>query len=234
MPFGYVDSRLVATCYSDARLPIPTNPSLSGSSKTPWCQWFTSEGVIGDPDVCVNGASWRSCRRRRDESSALSGPRSAQGPSPAPKKPLTTAFAELQAAETPIVRACALTGQSPATHYRRADPLAAAALGPLHGPWLPRRLPLSTMRGVDRVACEVHEGRLALAVGAGLQVMAAMMEADMTAALWTVGSPRPRPWGNPARSRRRVGDSSRTPKSSDGWPWSGCWPGCRLCATGSG
>jgi hypothetical protein len=26
----------------------------------------------------------------------------------------------------------------------------------------------------------------------------------------------------------------RTPRSSGGWPWSGCWPGCRLGAIGSG
>ena len=42
---------------------------------------------------------------------------------------------------------------------------------------------------LTELAGEVHEGLLALAVGAGLQVRAAMMEADMTAALCAVGSP---------------------------------------------
>jgi hypothetical protein len=45
----------------------------------------------------------------------------------------------------PIVEACALTGRSRATHYRRADPL-----GPVHGPWLPRGLPPSTITDDER------------------------------------------------------------------------------------
>jgi putative transposase len=56
----------------------------------------------------------------------------------------------LRAAKVPIVVACALTGRSRATHYRRADPLGAAALGPVHGPWLPRGLPPSTITDEQR------------------------------------------------------------------------------------
>jgi putative transposase len=47
---------------------------------------------------------------------------------------------------------------------------------------------------------EVHEGLLALAVGAGLQVMAAMMEADVTASCG--------PKGRHDRSARRLGMAS--------------------------
>ena len=43
--------------------------------------------------------------------------------------------------EVSIVQACALTGRSRATHYRRVDPLGVTVLGPVHGPWLPRGLP---------------------------------------------------------------------------------------------
>ncbi|HEY6424372.1 MAG TPA: DDE-type integrase/transposase/recombinase [Pseudonocardiaceae bacterium] len=50
----------------------------------------------------------------------------------------------------PIVQACALTGRSRATHYRRADPLGVAALGPVHGALLPRRLPPSTITDDER------------------------------------------------------------------------------------
>ncbi len=53
-------------------------------------------------------------------------------------------------AKVPIVEACALTGRSRATHYRRGDPLGAAALGPVHGPWPPRGLPPSTITDEQR------------------------------------------------------------------------------------
>src|SRR5690349_20150886 len=58
----------------------------------------------------------------------------------AAEEALRTAFSELRAAKVSIARACALTGRSRATHYRRADP-AGVTLGPLHGPHRPRRLP---------------------------------------------------------------------------------------------
>jgi len=50
----------------------------------------------------------------------------------------------------PIVQACALTGRSRATHYRRVDPLGTAVLGPVHGPWLARGLPPSTITDDER------------------------------------------------------------------------------------
>jgi hypothetical protein len=62
---------------------------------------------------------------------------------------IDTAFAELRAAQVSIAAACVLTGRSRATHYRRADP-AGVALGPLHGPWLPRRPPPSTISDEQR------------------------------------------------------------------------------------
>ena len=62
---------------------------------------------------------------------------------------MNVAFAELRAAEVSIAAACALTGRSRATHYRRADPLG-AALGPVHGPARPRRAPPSTITDDER------------------------------------------------------------------------------------
>jgi putative transposase len=62
---------------------------------------------------------------------------------------MDTAFGELRAAAVPIAAACGLTGRSRATHYRRADPTG-VALGPLHGPHLPRRLPPSTITDEQR------------------------------------------------------------------------------------
>ena len=61
------------------------------------------------------------------------------------------------------------------------------------------------------IAGEMREGLLALAVGAGLQVMAAMMEADVTAAGGPKGTPRPRPDRDPPRPRARLGDPGRAP-----------------------
>jgi len=57
----------------------------------------------------------------------------------------------LLAAKVSIARACALTGRSRATHYRRADP-AGVTLGPLHGPHRPRRLPPCTLTDDERAA----------------------------------------------------------------------------------
>ena len=59
---------------------------------------------------------------------------------------------------------------------------------------------------------EMREGLLALAAGTGLQVMAALMEADVTAACGPRGSgrPRSRAAAGPARPRRRVGHVGRT------------------------
>jgi putative transposase len=62
---------------------------------------------------------------------------------------MDTAFIELRAAQVSIAAACALTGRSRATHYRRADP-AGVRLGPLHGPRPPRRPPPSTITDEQR------------------------------------------------------------------------------------
>jgi putative transposase len=63
---------------------------------------------------------------------------------------MNTAFAESRAANVPITVACALTGRSRATRYRRTDPLGAGSLGSVHGPWLPRGLPPSTITAEER------------------------------------------------------------------------------------
>ena len=52
---------------------------------------------------------------------------------------------------------------------------------------------------MDEIAADVREGLLALAVGAGLQVMAQLMEADVTAACG------PRGKHDPARTATRHG-----------------------------
>lgn len=57
---------------------------------------------------------------------------------------------------------------------------------------------------MDEIAADMREGLLALAVGAGLQVMQQLMEADVTA-VWPAGQARPGPEGDPARHRGRVG-----------------------------
>ena len=63
---------------------------------------------------------------------------------------MNTAFAELRAATVPIAVACALVGRPRATHYRRAERLGAAVVGPVHGPRAPRGLPPSTMTEEER------------------------------------------------------------------------------------
>jgi len=57
----------------------------------------------------------------------------------------------LRTAKVSIVAACALTGRSRATHYRRADP-AGVTCGPLHGPHRPRRSPPATITDDERAA----------------------------------------------------------------------------------
>ncbi len=62
---------------------------------------------------------------------------------------MNVAFAELRAAEVSIAAACALTGRSRATHYRRADPRG-VMLGPVYGPPRPRRAPPATITDDER------------------------------------------------------------------------------------
>ena len=59
------------------------------------------------------------------------------------------------------------------------------------------------------LAGEMREGLLALAVGTGLQVMAAIMEADVTAVCGPKG--RHDADRDPPRPRRRVGEPGRAP-----------------------
>ncbi|WP_326549835.1 IS3 family transposase [Micromonospora sp. NBC_01813] len=54
-------------------------------------------------------------------------------------------FGELRDAGVSVQRACALTGTSRATYYRRARPV-----GPRHGPWLPRTPPPWTLSDAER------------------------------------------------------------------------------------
>ncbi len=56
---------------------------------------------------------------------------------------------------------------------------------------------------------EVREGLLALAVGTGLQVMAAIMEEDVTARCGTKGRHDPERGRYPARPRGRLGEPGR-------------------------
>lgn len=60
---------------------------------------------------------------------------------------MTTAFAELRAAEVSVQKSCTLTGISRATHYRHAHPK-----GRMHGPWLPRTPPPSALSAAERAA----------------------------------------------------------------------------------
>ena len=109
---------------------------------------------------------------------------------------------------------------------------------------------------------DVQEGLLAMAVGTGLQVMAAMMDADVTAVCGPKGKHDPdrtavrhgtengsvtlggrrvpvsgrgcaRPTG-PASCRCRPMSCSPAPRCWAGWRWNGCWPGSRPAATRSG
>ena len=64
---------------------------------------------------------------------------------------------------------------------------------------------------MDEIAADMREGLLALAVGAGLQVMAQLMEADVTAACGPQGEAQAGPGSDPARHRARVGHLGRSP-----------------------
>ena len=66
---------------------------------------------------------------------------------------------------------------------------------------------------MTEIAADMREGLLALAVGAGLQVMAAMMEADVTAVCGPQGQARP----GPDRGAARHASAARSP-----WVGAGC------------
>ena len=52
---------------------------------------------------------------------------------------------------------------------------------------------------MNEIAADVREGLLAIAVGAGLQVMTAMMAADVDGVVRAAGQARPGPDRHPAR-----------------------------------
>ena len=64
---------------------------------------------------------------------------------------------------------------------------------------------------LTELAGEIREGLLALAVGTGLQVMAAIMEQDVTAVCGPKGRHDSESDGDTPRPRRRVGDPGRAP-----------------------
>ena len=63
---------------------------------------------------------------------------------------------------------------------------------------------------MDEIAADMREGLLALAVGAGLQVMTELMAADVTAVVRAARQARPRPGCDPARHRARLGHPGRS------------------------
>ena len=78
-------------------------------------------------------------------------------------------------------------------------------------PAVPERVSVA----MAEIAESMREGLLALAVGAGLQVMAAMMEADVTAVCGPKGRHDRGADRGAARPRARVGDPGRAPGAGD-------------------
>jgi hypothetical protein len=125
-----------------------------------------------------------------------------------------------------------------------------------------RAVPEQVSVALSEIAVDVREGLLALAVGAGLQVMTAMMDADVTALAGQKGHHDPdriavrhgRGDGSVTLGGRRVPVAARgcarsmaptscrcpptrrspAPRCSGRWRWSGCWPGWPPAATASG
>jgi hypothetical protein len=71
-------------------------------------------------------------------------------------------------------------------------------------------VPEAVSVALAELAGEVQEGLLALAVGAGLQVLTALMEQDVTVLVRGEGPSRPDPYGDPAWPRCWVGDPGRS------------------------
>jgi len=76
-------------------------------------------------------------------------------------------------------------------------------------------VPETVSVALAELAGEMREGLLALAVGTGLQVMAAIMEQDVTAVCGPKGRHDPNRAGDPPRQRRRVGHPGRAPGPGD-------------------
>ena len=75
-------------------------------------------------------------------------------------------------------------------------------------------LPEQVTVAMAEIAENMHEGLLALAVGAGLQVMQALMDADVTALAGPKGNTTDAHRGA-ARPRTRVGDPGRSTGAGD-------------------
>ena len=77
--------------------------------------------------------------------------------------------------------------------------------------WRGRRVQVA----LDEIAASAHEGLLAVAVGAGLQVMHALMEDDVTAVCGPKGRPRGVAGDRGARGGRGSGDRVGAPDAED-------------------
>jgi hypothetical protein len=71
---------------------------------------------------------------------------------------------------------------------------------------------------LEETATDMREGLLALAVGAGLQVMQQLMEADVAAVCGPKGQTRSRPEGRTPWQRGRLGDLGRAPGTGASTP----------------
>ena len=76
-------------------------------------------------------------------------------------------------------------------------------------------VPEQVIVSMAEIAGSAKEGLLALAVGTGLQVMAAMFDEDVTAAVRAGRQAQPGPRGVPARHRGRVGHPGRAAGPGD-------------------
>ena len=122
-------------------------------------------------------------------------------------------------------------------------------------------IPAEVSVALGEIAASAKEGLLALAVGAGLQVLGRMMEESVTALAGLKGKHNPdrvavrhgHEQGSVTLGGRRVGVKRPRVRAADGsgelpvavyelfsgteiwvgWRWSGCWAGCRPAATRS-
>ena len=91
-------------------------------------------------------------------------------------------------------------------------------------------VPAEVTVALERLSGQVQEGLLSLAVAAGLQVMAQLMEADVETAAGPKGRQNPDRTAVPARYRRGVGDVGRP--AGSGRPAAG--PGLRRLRRAAG
>jgi len=89
--------------------------------------------------------------------------------------------------------------------YQKKMPVAPDA----HGLAVPEHVTVA----MAEIVGDMREGLLALAVGAGLQVMTAMMDADVTTLAGVKGKHDSDRGRSPARPRARIGDPGRSPRS---------------------